>query len=1596
MSAKTHSYDDAYAASLKYFHNNELATNVFLSKYALKDDKGRLLELTPDDMHRRIAKEFARIEKNKFSSSSLDSYSEEFIFRHLKEFRSIIPQGSPMFGIGNNFQTVSISNCFLSDIPEDSYAGILRVDQQLIQLSKRRGGVGTCLSKLRPKGMPTKNSARNTTGIIPFAIRYSNSIREVGQCLHGDSIILTKRGMLKIKDVLPYDSVWTKIGWVAVNNVLRNGKKRVYKVITKSGFEIVSSKDHIYQTFDGFGNLTETRLSDLVVGDNIVLCRGGTRSGGVYDFDLIDTHYKNSNYKPSGCVLPKRLDEKLAYLLGFFYGNGSVEYNHHGSCGMSFSCGHLYPKVEEKLVRYIYEVFSYAPWIKRGDGAVNVVGISNKTIVTFLRDNDLLKEKSFNITFPDKILKSSPNIQVSFLSGYFDADGYASGKKKGYCFSSTSLQFLKKCQLVLMSFGILSKIHSESCDNQNWHDIHSLCIVGRVSQQILVDTFIESIKIKNKKHVSKRDNWLSPFRADSFNIKYWNYSFCPDNSQYLSLSVLERLRGYGESVCSNLVVDSIDGISEVGEHETYDLCLDIEHFFWCNGFYVHNSGRRGALMLSCDIRHPESVKLYCKTNESKPYKIEGKIIDGQKQRDIVTNTEFYNPDDLDFCSMKLDPSVATGANLSIKITNEFLDCVKNNKTFIQRWPVECSPSEAKITKEIDARRAWEKIIHCAWQRAEPGILFWDNIINNSPSDCYSDVGYETKGTNPCQPSWAVVATPNGLKKISDIHVGDLIWSKNGWSPVINKLSSGVKKVFEYRTTAGRFFGTEEHKLVTKGIKKEARECDNVDIFSCQYSDDIKINPQDVIDGLVFGDGSYHADSNNLIILYIGSNDKDYFTSEISEKILKHCHGIDENAYTVDTTFNYKELPKTYLRRIPDRFYYGDRSKVAGFLRGLYSANGSICGDRVTLKTSSLDVVFRVQDMLSFLGICSYYTTNKSKHVLFSNGDFVCRESYDLNIFSDKDKFRDIIGFIQNYKNEKLNHSIINRKYSVTKNKNYPIKKINFISEEEVFDITIDNASHTYWTGCCDVSNCGEIPLSPLDSCRLLVINIMGAVVDAFKENSHIDYDKFFQLAYISQRLMDDMIDLELEKIDDILSKINSDPEPEEIKREEYSLWTRIREACENGRRTGLGITGLGDALAAIGLKYGSDEAISETDKIYKTLKLGAYRSSVDMAKAIGHFPVWNFDKEKNNPFLLQIKKEDNSLYLDMKKYGRRNISLLTTAPTGSVSIVACVGDGLFGTTSGIEPNYSNVPYIKKKKINPHDESATIDSTDQNGDHWQHFKVYPSGIKLWMKATGKEDISLSPYHLSSAEELDWKRAVIMQSAAQKHVDHSISRTINVPFDTPENKISEIYYCAWEYGLKGITVYRDSCRTGVLVKEFSLSERPIELHTRNSPSRPKELPADIHILSIKGDKFIIAVGLYQDQPYEVFGGEANGFGIKKTTRGVLTKIKQGQYGLSIGDIEIDNFSKHFTPQEQTLFRSLSTMLRHGIPIEFIVEQMQKSTDDMFSMPSAVARVLKKYIKEGQKATGQSCPSCSSSNIVYQEGCLTCKDCGWSKCG
>ena len=853
--AKTYSFDEAYQASLEYFAGDELAARVWVNKYAMKDSFGNIYEKSPEDMHWRIAREVARIERKYPNPMSADE-----VFALLDHFRYIIPAGSPMTGIGNNYQVASLSNCFVIglDGDADSYGGIMRIDEEQVQLMKRRGGVGHDLSQLRPKGSPVNNSALTSTGLVPFMERYSNSTREVAQ-----------------------------------------------------------------------------------------------------------------------------------------------------------------------------------------------------------------------------------------------------------------------------------------------------------------------------------------------------------------------------------------------------------------------DGRRGALMLSVSIKHPDSEAF-----------IDAKMTEGK----------------------------VTGANVSVKLDDEFMQAAIDGKPYVQQFPID---SDAPIVKkEISASKLWEKIVHNAWKSAEPGVLFWDTILRESIPDCYADLGFRTVSTNPC----------------------------------------------------------------------------------------------------------------------------------------------------------------------------------------------------------------------------------------------------------------------------------------------------------------------------------GEIPLCPYDSCRLLAINLYAYVDKPFTKEAKFDYDKFAKHVAMAQRIMDDIVDLELEKIDTILDKIANDPQSDEVKETERHLWEKIKDKSGKGRRTGVGITAEGDMIAALGLRYGTQEATDLSVSVHRTLALSAYRSSVTMAKERGAFAVFCADRERNNPFLLRIKGADEQLYNDIMTYGRRNIACLTIAPTGTTSLMT-------QTTSGIEPVFMPV-YKRRRKVNPNDTNVHVDFVDEVGDSFEEYIVYHKKFLEWMKINGidtekkytQEEIDAlverSPYYKATANDVDWLMKVKMQGEIQKWVDHSISVTVNLPNDVDEALVNRLYVEAWRSGCKGCTIYRDGSRSGVMisVSKKDKKSKKDDAHTAEMPEvqhiptvtevRPKELECDVVRFQNNKEKWVAFVGLLDGYPYEIFTGlqdDEEGIVLPKTvTKGKIIK-QTNDDGSHRYDFQFENkrgykttvegLSEKFNSEYWNYAKLISGVLRYRMPIEHVIKlvgSLQLKSESINTWKIGVERALKKYIADGTQAKGKVCPVCGQETLVYQEGCLICTNCGASRCG
>ena len=581
-----------------------------------------------------------------------------------------------------------------------------------------------------------------------------------------------------------------------------------------------------------------------------------------------------------------------------------------------------------------------------------------------------------------------------------------------------------------------------------------------------------------------------------------------------------------------------------------------------------------------------------------------------------------------------------------------------------------------------------------------------------------------------------------------------------------------------------------------------------------------------------------------------------------------------------------------------------------------------------------------------------------------------------------------------------------------------------ITRESIPDCYADLGFRTVST-----NPCGEIPLCPYDSCRLLSINLYSYVVNPFTPEAYFDFDLFKKHVFMAQRIMDDIVDLELEKIDAIMAKIKTDPQNDEVKGTEYHLWEKIKKKSGMGRRTGVGITAEGDMIAAMGLRYGTQEATDFSVSVHKTLALTAYRSSVEMAKERGAFEVFDAKREENNPFLLRIKDADAELYADIMKYGRRNIACLTIAPTGTTSLMT-------QTTSGIEPVFLPV-YKRRRKVNPNDESVHVDYVDEVGDSFEEYIVYHKKFMTWMEVNGYDTtkkytqeeidqlVAKSPYYKATANDVDWLMKVKMQGAIQKWVDHSISVTVNLPNDVDEQLVNRLYVEAWRSGCKGCTIYRDGSRSGVMisVSKKDKKEKAAAADVENAPEvpckrpevtevRPQVLDCDVVRFQNNKEKWVAFVGLLNGYPYEIFTGlqdDEEGIVLPKTVvKGKIIK-NVDETGKRRYDFQFENkrgykttvegLSEKFNPEYWNYAKLISGVLRYRMPIDHVirlVSSLQLKSESINTWKNGVERALKKYVTDGTEAKGQKCPQCGQETLVYQEGCLICKNCGASRCG
>lgn len=1083
--------------------------------------------------------------------------------------------------------------------------------------------------------------------------------------------------------------------------------------------------------------------------------------------------------------------------------------------------------------------------------------------------------------------------------------------------------------------------------------------------------------------------------------------------------------------------DSIDGIYDMLKAQA--KTLQSEGGYGINGSWLRPAG---AYIEGIGSRTPGPIKfmeLWDKSSEIITVgstKIRGERKKSEKTKirkgAMMLVLNVWHPDIKEFITAKQTPGVLTKFNMSVGITEGFMNAVINDLSWELKYPDTTYPQykeewfgfieewEAKgyptiVYETVKAKDIWNLIMESTYNRAEPGVLFLDTYNKLNPL-YYAE---KIATTNPCQPSWAKVLTPEGIREFKDISIGDKIWSEEGWTTVVNKWSTGIKDVYKASTTVGDFYSTENHRVVSNGVKVELKDCSSIDRSIGSYQYDTRIDLQDVMDGLVFGDGSVHKASNDYVYFIVGEKDYDYFNSPIRDYFVRERPGIKPGSHEVKTTITANELPKTFERKIPERFLFGSRSKRIGFLRGLFSANGSVAGQRVTLKATSFSVINDVILLLSSLGIRSYYSTNKSKTQTFSNGTYVMKESYDVNITTDRTKFKEIIGFIQEYKNAALDKVINSIGISCKGNKkSYEVKSYEKYSTEEVFDITVDNNSHTYWSFGFNVSNCGEIGMAT-GVCNLGSINLVQFVKDV-DGKLEFDFDEFETVVRIAIRFLDNV------------NSISTTPLPEYDK------------SVEDRRRIGLGVLGLGSLHMMLGIPFGSSESLELQEKIAKLKCETELLASAELGKEKGSFKL--FDKEKyfNSYYFNELSISDDIKNKIVEIGEMRNSHQSMNAPTGNTGIYAR------NVSGGIEPVFSIEGYSRWCIVPEFRQRELIDSgivfPNVHKSEWFEtdiFKFSTRGTEQILKGTiGDKNyeidksrglvienyvedfgIKFAKKHYSTKFE-SMKSDKIFKDVSTLSVDDhvnslkiwakysnmSISKTVNLPNDYPYDKFQNVYMDAWKNNIKGITTYREGTMTAVLETKDSkknIKEKTSGIVYSDAPKRPEILECDIHQVKIKGESWTVFVGKLDGMPYEIFGGSEKYIKIPKVyNKGILQKATKkndmnSRYDLYYGEegketIIKDIVSVFENPLYNYHTRSLSMKLRHGIPTLFIVEMLQRDElgSELYSFNKVIARVLKTYIKDGTKKKG-ICPNCGGEHLVMQEGCFVCQDCSYSKC-
>ena len=1573
---------------LRYFNNDELAASVWLGKYAVEG------EITPDDMHMRMANEFAKIEVNywkdetnhkdlseygsnrfKWFSSTQGDFEliRDQIYGLFKDFKYIVPQGSIMAMLGHPTNIGSLSNCFKGDVPvltRDGWKAIGTFAGKDVEIMTKGGG--WVIAPFKSYGEQKLWDVTLSNGNQEQTIKATKDHRWA---------LYKKSKPETIHEIKP--TINLKEGDVLYATYGKNRNWKLSAIGVAHG--ITYGDGHSVKGDDNCNNITlcsESRILSKFFPESYVSTDESNCEGGSDFYSGLPNYFRE---------LPN-IRENKSYLYGWLSGYFAAD-GHIDEKGAVMICSS-----KSKDITFVKDVC--------GVLGIGCTQITEQTVISNLTNKEHTMYKCF--------------IHKNHLS----EDFFLLGKHKSR-FNQTDKSPARWKVISVIETNDIDEVYCAEVPNTE-----SFVIEGNI---LSMNCFVVGQPYDSYAGILHKDQQL--------------------------VQLMKRRGGVGLDISTlrpaTTIVKNAAGTS-TGAVSFMDRFSNTTR-------EVAQSGRRGALMLTIDVRHP---------------------------------------DVFDFVNIKKDRSKVTGANISVMLRDDFMEAVKKDEDYVLRWPCDADISVIEndtrtfeygklypfqntrqknhYYKIIKAKELYNSIVDNAWDNAEPGQMFIDRHWDYSPDGVYE--AYKGVTTNPCFPENMRLLTKNGYETFGSLEDSKLtneiftdnriiyVGTDNNEDWEINNNNHGVKlrnasevfvtsessEVIRLTFSDGSELEctTDHHVATTNGMVMAGELTPDHDILVAIPDLEFDIlgklpttNDEKcaLLMGLIAGDGTFGPQCKiNIDLwgddrytirdiclkliddLYITEYDvikplignewvnrklSNYFVSDIkkSNKVR-----IGSNFLSKYLEIKYGFTSKTKLQ-IPEFILNNCRGNIGlYYLQGLYYADGSVQGSiksgyTVRLHQSNKKMLSDVQLICHANGIKTSIYSRRLPHEKEIKGKkYKIKEQYELITTNNSHVEFNKIGFLGSEKEIKL--KIILSETPKIKHNKTTVKLINTenLGYKKVFCLKED-VTRSCIVNTISVRRCGEIFMQEYDACRLMAINLFNIVFDSFTENASINEELLYELSYEQQRLADALIDLEIEYIDRILNKIKEDSEPMEVKQIEYDLWKNIQATCRASRRTGCGFTALGDMLAALNLKYDSDEAMEVIERVMHIKMKAELDCTIDLAILRGPFEGWDFNKEYDdqgwgkNEFYKFVDEEYGEAIARMKKYGRRNCSFSTVAPTGTVSLMT-------QTSSGLEPIFMPY-YMRRKKVNPSDGQVRVDFVDQNGDSWQEYPVLHPKFLKWCesknsgntmrflqtldKDTLKGLFELSPWYGSTANDIDWIKRVEIQAIIQKYVSHSISSTINLPSEATKEEVSTIYMSAFDAKLKGVTIYRDGCRTGVLVSTDSVGSEDI-FEYRDAIKRPKMLPGHLFNVTALGDKFHVAVGLMNDKPYETFAFRANGK-IPPTGEGFIKKIKSGSYSFIQEDKEFLLTDKP-TPIQEALTKLLSWGLRSGGHIKYAVDVLNSTDSDLMSFEKAVARTLKRFIAEGEKSSVKCWnPECTGdgSNVVFEEGCVSCKDCGASKC-